>query len=365
MPLSKALLKPVAVSAIVIANEGTPHPREPAVTVDQRALSAEGLRTLSDMTTPMAIRVAATLSLADHLSENPRNSADLAETVRVDPGALDRLLQHLRHAGVVRQDESGRFHLTDTGEALRSDHPSSLRSSLDLEGPLGRADLSLIHLLHSVRTGTAAFPLLYGADFWADLAARPELATLFNQQMAAYTSLAAQAIVPACDWGALTHLVDVGGGNGLLLSTLLAAYPGLRGTVVDQPAAVAEAEARFAENGLSDRARAVAGSFFDELPAGADGYLLSSILHDWDDASARKILERCAQAAGATGSVFVAEWAGPDAASRITDMDLRMLAYYGGRERGVREIAELAESSGLRVVSTHPAGALLVVRLAR
>ncbi|WP_327723619.1 methyltransferase [Streptomyces europaeiscabiei] len=334
------------------------------MTVDQRALSADGLRALSDLATPMAIRVAATLHLADQLAKGRQGSVELADTVGVDAGVLDRLLQHLRQVGVVQQDETQHFYLTPAGEALRSDHPSSLRSSLDLEGPLGRADLSLIYLLHSVRTGKAAFPLLYGTGFWEDLAAQPRLAASFHQQMASYSSLAADALVSAHDWGTLTHLTDVGGGNGRLLSAILTTYPHLRGTVVDQPAAVEEAMARFTEEGLANRASAVVGDFFDEVPTGADGYLLSTILHDWDDASAQKILRRCAQAAGPTGSIFVAEWAGPDAASRITDMDLRMLAYYGGRERGVPELTELAESSGLRVMSTHPAGALVVMRLA-
>lgn len=311
----------------------------------------------------MAIRVAATLHLADHLMEG-RNAADLADALGVESEMLERLLRHLQQVGVVQQDEAQRFHLTSAGEALRSDHPSSLRGALDMEGPLGRADLSLIHLLHSVRTGEAAFPLLYDAGFWEDLAARPHLASAFNQQMASYSSLAADALVSAHDWGTLTHLMDVGGGNGRLLSAILTEYPHLRGTVLDQSEAVEEATARFTEDGLSDRASAVVGDFFDELPSGADAYLLSTVLHDWDDASAQRILRRCAQAAGPAGSVFVAEWAGPDVESLITDMDLRMLAYYGGRERGVPELTALAKSSGLRVISTYSAGALLVMQLA-
>jgi len=288
----------------------------------------------------------------------------LAGLVGVRPELLERLLQHLRQAGVLTQDDNQRFHLAAVGEALRSDHPSSLHSSLNMEAPLGRADLSLIHLLHSVRTGQAAFPLLYGAGFWEDLAAQPERAAAFNHQMAAHSSLAAEALVGAFDWSCLTHLVDVGGGSGLLLSAILDRHPHLRGTVLDQAEAVEQATSRFAENGLAGRATAKVGDFFDEVPAGADGYLLSAILHDWDDAAARKILRRCAQAAGPTGSIFVAEWAGPAAESRITDMDLRMLAYYGGRERRAADLVALAESCGLRAISTHAVEALLLVRLA-
>jgi hypothetical protein len=109
----------------------------------------------------------------------------------------------------------------------------------------------------------------------------------------------------------------------------------------------------------------VAGSFFEPLPAGAGGYVLSAILHDWDDAGARAILRRCADAAGATGAVLVVEKIGAGGESLRTEMDLRMLAYFGGRERGVAELTELAAACGLRLAAVHPAGELAIVELRR
>lgn len=105
------------------------------------------------------------------------------------------------------------------------------------------------------------------------------------------------------------------------------------------------------------------GSFFDSVPPGAGGYVLSAILHDWDDNAARAILRRCAEAAGAKACVFVVEKVGADGESVRTGMDLRMLAYFGGRERGVAELSVLAASGGLRVAAVHPAGSLAIVKL--
>jgi hypothetical protein len=234
---------------------------------------------------------------------------------------------------------------------------------LDVESAIGRADLAFVELLHSIRTGEPAFARRYGRPFWDDLAADPDRAASFDAQMGVDVGVDAPAIVAAHDWGALGQVVDVGGGDGTLLIALLRRYPALRGAVVDQPHAAEAAGAAFAAAGLADRAEAVTGSFFEPLPGGAGGYLLSAILHDWDDGAARAILRRCAEAAGRTGAVFVIEKIGADGASPRTVMDLRMLVYFGGRERTATQIAALAAGAGLRLSAVHPAGALAVIEL--
>jgi hypothetical protein len=173
----------------------------------------------------------------------------------------------------------------------------------------------------------------------------------------------APAIVSAYDWGSLGRLVDVGGGNGSLLAALLRGHPGLRGTVLDLPTTVEAARARLRAAGLADRGDAVAGSFFDPLPPGAGGYLLCAVLHDWDDQAAGAILRRCAEAAGTSGRVFVVEKFATDSDQR-TEMDLRVLAWFGGRERDLDQLAALAAEAGLGVAAVHPAGATPVVELA-
>ena len=317
---------------------------------------------MADLVTPMAVRVAATLRIADHIRQGRRTAPELAQAVNADADALDRVLRHLATLGVVRRDQAGRYELTARGEALRDDHPAGTRAMLDLDSAIGRADLSFVQLLHTVRTGAPAFPAQFGRSFWDDLAADPTRSASFDAQMAADVTAWAPAVVSAFDWGSLGHVVDVGGGNGALLTALLREYPDLRGTVLDLPGAAEAARKALAAAGLAGRADAMAGSFFDPLPPGAGGYLLCAILHDWDDGAARAIMRRCAEAAGADGRVFVVEKFVTDTDNR-TEMDLRVLAYFGGRERGVAELATLAADSGLRMAAVHPAGVTPVVEL--
>jgi hypothetical protein len=183
------------------------------------------------------------------------------------------------------------------------------------------------------------------------------------------TDVAAWApfVVGALDWTRFEHVVDVGGGNGTLLAAILEAAPAMRGTVVDRPATAAAAGEALLRRGLADRSNAVAGDFFDALPAGGDAYVLCAVLHDWDDTSAAMILRRCADAVGAVGGsgrVLVIEKTGADGESPRTDMDLRVLAYFGARERGVADLTALARAAGLAAVATHRAGDLTVMELA-
>jgi len=323
----------------------------------------DGLWAMAGLATPMAVRVAATLRIADHIARGLRTPSELAEASNADADALDRVLRHLTTAGLLSRDESGRYALTARGDALRDDDPAGIRAMLDIEGAVGRADLSFVHLLHSVRTGEPAFPVQFGRPFWDDLSADPTLSASFDAHMGADVATWAEAIVPAYDWGSLGHVIDVGGGNGTLLIALLAEYPTLRGTVLDLPDTAATARKALTAAGLADRSDVVPGSFFDPLPPGAGGYLLSAILHDWGDDAARAILRRCAEAAGSDGAVFVVETIGADGESVRTGMDLRMLAYLGGRERGVAELASLAADSGLRVAAVLPADSLTIVEL--
>jgi precorrin-6B methylase 2 len=265
----------------------------------------------------------------------------------------------------VRRDGSGRYALTPHGEVLRDNDPSGMRARLDMEGALGRAELAFVELLHSVRTGEPAYDARFGASLWDDLARDEEATASFDAQMAADVARWAPDIIAAYDWGALGHIVDVGGGTGALLIEMLRAHPTLRGTVVDQPATAEAARRAFAAAGLADRADAVPGNFFEPLPAGADAYLLTAIVHDWNDAPATAIVRRCAEAAGRApgGRVFVIEKIGIDGVTPNTQMDLRLLVQMGGRERSLQDLLSLLERSSCRVVARHGVGAIVVVEL--
>ncbi|MBC9713364.1 methyltransferase [Streptomyces sp. TRM66268-LWL] len=322
------------------------------------------LARLADLATPVAIRAAATLRIAESLDDGPRTARELAAVVGADADALERMLAHLATKGVFDRDGDGRYALTELGAPLHSAHPSDLHPWLDMGAPVGRADLSLVELLHSVRTGLPGFPLRYGASFWDDLATQPERQERFDAHMSRDIAADGPAIAAAYDWTSLGRVLDVGGGNGALLIELLKAHPELHGTVLDRDRTAESARIRFTAERLKGRADAVEGSFFDELPTGYGGYLLSSVLHDWDDSSALAILRRCAEAAGSTGRVFVIEKIGGDGEQVRTDMDLRMLVFFAGKERPASQLAELAGESGLKLVAVHPAGTLAVVEFA-
>jgi hypothetical protein len=160
----------------------------------------------------------------------------------------------------------------------------------------------------------------------------------------------APAIARRFDWSRFGTIVDVGGGQGTVLSAILHAHPAVHGQLVDLAPTAAQAMQEFIAAGLDGRAHAVAGSFFEPLPGGADAYILSDILHDWDDEHAHKILDRCARAAGSDGVILVIEPVRGHGAH--TEIDLSMLVFFGGRERTINELAELAAGHDLRLTST-------------
>jgi hypothetical protein len=321
------------------------------------------LAAAADLVTPMAIRVAATLRLADQVAAGRRTTEALAAAVDADPDTLERLLLHLVTAGVLARSEDRTFGLTARGEQLRDDHPEGVRQWLDLEGAVGRADLCLVQLLHTVRTGGPAYPLQFGREFWDDLSADAGLGASFDALMGARLTADAPMIAAAYPWGTLGHVVDVGGGDATLLLAILGAHPDLRGTVIDLPGPVARAEEAITATGLGRRASAQAGSFFDALPAGAGGYLLCGVLHDWDDADALRILQRCADAASGSGKVFALEHVSDAGSSAGTGGDLRMLCFVRGRERTLDQLDALARAAGLELGSVVPVGSRSIVEM--
>ncbi|MEV0573390.1 MULTISPECIES: methyltransferase [unclassified Streptomyces] len=312
---------------------------------------------LMDLVTPMALRVAATLRLADLIADGAGQGGELARRSGTDPDALGRMMRHLVCHGVFTEPEPGRFGLNGTAELLRSEHPAELRLSLDLDGFGGTMDLAFTGLLHTVRTGEPAWETVFGAPFWPYLAAHPRMGASFDATMSAGAALVRDA-AGGYDWSAARHVTDVGGGRGALLAELLDTHPGLRATLLDLPDTAARGREFLAARGLADRCEAVGQSFFDPLPAGSDVYVLNKVVHDWDDDRARALLRRCAEAAGERGRVVVIEAHGTSGAdpAQFAEMDLRMLVLAGGRERGIDEYEALASAAGLRVddVRTTP-----------
>ena len=164
------------------------------------------------------------------------------------------------------------------------------------------------------------------------------------------------SIVAGYPWDTLADVVDVGGGNGTLLTALLTAYPGLRGTLVELGDPAEGARRLFSEAGLAERVSVVAGSFFDPLPQGAGAYLLCNVIGDWNDADAIRILRRCAEAAGITGKVLVVQGVLSGDNTDATASDLTMFLLMGSRERTLDELAGLAAAAGLAMTRVEALG---------
>lgn len=331
-------------------------------TLPQAAPARVDLTALADLVTPWAIRVAATLRLADHIAAGHTALPDLARAADADPDALRRMLRVLTGRGVFAEPEEDVYALTPAAELLKDGGAFGLRAWFDVDGMGGRMDQAFGRLLDTVRTGEPAYPLVHGRSLWQDTLEDPELARSYADLMAAHTRFAAPEVVAAHAWPERGHVVDVGGGSGSLLTRLLTVRPGLRGTLLDLPEAAEKAGRALAAAGLGERASVHPGSFFDPLPAGADLYLLTWVLHDWSDDEALSILRRCAEAAAdggkGDGEILVVENLVTDGrrADVAAAMDLRLLVLFGGRERTPRQLDDLVSRAGLRVTGRRVTG---------
>jgi hypothetical protein len=245
---------------------------------------------------------------------------------------------------------AGTFASTPLADTLRSGGEHSLRDWARLWG-LPERHAAIGALLHSVCTGTPAFEHLHGTSWWSQLAARPDQAAIFDAAMGDLARRLHAATVEAYDLSATGHLIDVGGGRGHLVAALLRRYPGLRATVYDQPEVVRHAGAVLDKAGVADRAELASGDFFTAVPAGADAYLMSMILHDWNDVQVVAILANVRQAMGPHSELLVVDAIVPEGNDPHDGKlrDLIMLALHPGRERTEAEFAELFSRAGLRL----------------
>lgn len=308
------------------------------------------LRLLTGAWATQAIATAAELRLPDHLGATP-DLPGLAAAVGADEESLARLLRYLAALGIVHR--TGAHHrLTETGELLRSDVAGSMRPlALMYGGPFYR---SFAALTESVRSGEEGYAKVFGAHHFAHLATDPALAELFHQSMAASNAMFT-GVTRLVDFANARTVVDVAGGNGELLSRILTAHPHLRGVLFDRPHALAAAESTMV--GVADRCALVPGDFTESVPDTGDVYLLSRVLHDWDDARCRAILATCARHLPAHAELLVIERLLPESGptdSLAVPWDVHMLCNTGGRERTEAHYRDLLAEAGFELVDTRP-----------
>jgi hypothetical protein len=299
------------------------------------------------------IYVAARLRIADLFGDGTRTGQELAESTGAHEGALNRLLRALASLGVLADLGGGRFGLTDRGRYLQSATPGSLRRAALLAGE--RSYRAWGGLLHSVESGETAFEHVFGMRTFEYMAQNPELARVYNDAMAASAEERAAGVVGTYQFSAFRTVADVGGGDGTLLAAILQAHPTMAGILLERPSLAPVVHERLEATGVAGRCRVVAGDFFQAVPAGADVYLLSHIIHNWDDERSAAILRNCRAAMGPAGVLLLVEQVLPpqvDAsatAQRALMADIHMMVITGGQERTKAEYEKLLASAGFRL----------------
>jgi hypothetical protein len=296
-----------------------------------------------------ALYVATVLRVSDHLADGPRELGWLATQTGCDAPSLYRLLRALATVGVYEELPDRRFGPTPLSEALRHDVSGSVAPWIEhTASPSHRAAWG--GLLDSVRTGANAFRTVHGMSAWDYRVAHPEANSVFDAAMTSISQTAAQAVLDVYDFDGLATIADVGGGRGALIGAILARYPAARGVLAEQVHVLAGAPDVLRDLGVLDRCELVPVDFFASVPAGADAYVLKSVIHDWADPEAVAILRNVRRAMTPTAVVLLVERVIGDRNEGMLAAfsDLNMLVGPGGRERTEAEFDTVFAAAGLR-----------------
>jgi predicted transcriptional regulator len=299
--------------------------------------------------------VAAQLELADRLAGGAKRSSELASQLGLNSSALHRYLRSLASMGVLTEVENKTFALTPLGEALKKDAPGSAYATImTLSGDL--AGKSWGELRYSLQTGQTGFERVFGQPLFEYLAERPREASLFSETMVGFHGSEPPAVAEAFDFRGMRSVVDIGGATGNMLVHVLQRHEGPRGVLFDLPHVVADAPAYLEAHGMRDRVSIESGNFFDAVPNGHDGYILSHIIHDWDEDQCLAILSNCRNAIAPAGRLLIVEMVLPegDAPHPGKMLDMMMLVGSGGRERTPGEYSTLLDRAGFKMTRVVP-----------
>lgn len=305
-----------------------------------------------------AVVAAAELGIADLLKDGARPCAEIAAKAGASEDGVYRLLRALAGMKLLIEGANRSFALTDLGKYLQSDIPGSVRGYARLLGhemtwrPWG-------HLADSVKSGKAAFDLVFGKAVFDFVAAEPQAAATFNEAMTSISLIENSAVVGAYDFSGIGKLVDVGGGHGYLLAAILKANREMRGVLFEMPHALEGAQKLLTEQGVRSRCEIVGGDFFAAVPPGGDAYILKHIIHDWDDERSIRILRKCHGAMRRGGKLLLAEvvigTGGESTFGRLLDLEMLVLTP-GGRERTREEFQKLYEATGFKLTGVVGTG---------
>jgi len=323
--------------------------------VDQLPVPAQILQIVTNFWSSRAVYVFAKLGIPDLLKSGPKTTDELASETKMHAPSLYRVLRALSSIGFVSVTADGRFAQTPLSEILVTDAPGSLRWFTISE--LGQEHYPAWgNLLHSVKTGEIAFDNFFGIDIWKYFEQNPEDAAVFNNSMSGVTAATNEEILAVYDFSSFGTVVDVGGGHGGLITSILNANPKLKGILLDAPQVIEGTRPKIEAAGLAARCEIVGGDFFKSVPAGGDVYVMKWIIHDWDDKRAITILQNIRNQMQPNGKVIIVDCVVPE--NNDPDFskffDLNMMVMTGGKERTEKEFAQLLGAAGFKLLRVIP-----------
>jgi hypothetical protein len=304
-----------------------------------------------------AVVCLAKLGIPDLVESGPQSPDELAAQMGAHPRALYRLMRATASVGVLAEGPDGKFSQTPLSDILRSKAATSLRAWA-LFNTQEWCQRGWQRLEYSVRTGRAALDEVYGKSLFEHFKENPADAQAFNDGMTALSMIDSPAVAHAYSFDGIRSIVDVAGGHGLLLATILARNPQMKGTLFDEPHVIEGAKSGPLKS-VMDRCTLLSGNMFASLPAGADAYIMKHIIHDWQDDVCIKLLKSCRAAVNPGGKLLVIDCVIPpgNAFHPGKFIDLAMLLFPGGRERTEKEFAELFAAAGWRLNRIIPTAA--------
>ncbi|HEX6718486.1 MAG TPA: methyltransferase [Pyrinomonadaceae bacterium] len=321
---------------------------------NQTPAPVQMLQIISGFWISRAVYVIAKLGIPDLLKSGPKTAEELASATKVHAPSLFRILRALASVGVLSA-EGRHFGQTPLSETLITDAPGSLRWFAVSE--LGQEHYPAWgNLMHSVKTGEIAFDDFFGMDVWKYFQQNPDDAAVFNNSMSNVTTAANDAIMSLYNFSGFRTIVDVGGGHGGLITTILKANPESKGVLFDAPQVIEGARPKIDAAGLADRCEAVAGDFFKAVPAGGDAYIMKWVIHDWDDEKSVTILRNCRNRMQDNGKLILVDCVVPetDEPHFSKFIDLNMLVMTGGKERTAKEFEQLLGTAGFKLTRIIP-----------
>lgn len=297
---------------------------------------------------------ATALGIPDLLKDGPKTCDELAQATQTHSPSLYRLLRVLVTIELVVELAPHQFAATPLASCLQADAPNSLKDFVLLRAE--QYYLCWQDLTYSIKTGNSAFEKTFGTSHYLYNQQTPALSERFDKIMGVLAQRQKQAILSAYDFSGLDNLVDIGGGQGSLLISILERYPTIKAVLFDQPETISRAQGLLAEHQLNDRCLTVAGSFFETLPQGQDVYILKHVLHNWDDEQVLQILQQCRAAMAKGKKLLVIEGVITEQASQRTVLlDLMMLvSFASGKLRSEAELNELLQPSGFMIQRIIP-----------